>query len=99
MAHTESRAIFADRTVHLDGTRFDQCTFEGCRLVFSGGEGPIFFRCTFNNVRVAVEAHARHTVAFFQLLSATGLGNMAAQILSIGGPIVGEQIIEPASRP
>ena len=38
-------AIYNHETVALDGEVFSSCEFRDCRLVYSGGEPPVFTDC------------------------------------------------------
>jgi hypothetical protein len=39
---------FAHRRVDLDGSRFENCTFEACQIVYSGGDHTRIVGCTFD---------------------------------------------------
>ncbi len=40
--------LFENNTVQLDDTHFINCKFKGCKLVYQGGEAPIFDGCEFD---------------------------------------------------
>lgn len=66
---------FEDETVELDGGEFVGCTFEGCDLVYRGGELPRRVEeNTFRDCRWRLEDAAGRTVRFMSALY-RGLGD------------------------
>ncbi len=45
----QTATIFNHETVVLDGESFSDCTFQDCRMVYSGGELPHFDHCRFDD--------------------------------------------------
>jgi len=72
---TETGRSYINQTVHLDGTRFEGCTFHGCTLVFRG-EAPVqIVECHLERVKWRFEGPARDTLKFLSALySGTGEG-------------------------
>ncbi|MCS3754188.1 DUF5067 domain-containing protein [Salinibacter ruber] len=58
---------FSSERVVLDGTHFEDCTFDTCTLVYGGGRPPHFVRCDFAAPRFVFEDAAQNTI---QLMSA-----------------------------
>lgn len=58
---------FSGEHVRIDGKHFEDCTFDTCTLVYSGGTPPNFVRCDFAAPHFAFEGAAQSTV---QLMSA-----------------------------
>jgi hypothetical protein len=65
---------FENVTQELDGLTFEECTFEGCTLVYKGGPPPALKRCDFNNTGFRFEGAAANTIAFLQAMSAPTSG-------------------------
>jgi hypothetical protein len=59
----QTATIFNHETVALDGERFSDCEFRGCRMVFRGGEAPRFDNCTFDDCDWRFEDAAANTLA------------------------------------
>jgi hypothetical protein len=59
-------------TVALDGETFTDCEFRDCRLVYAGGEPPVFTRCKFNDCDWRFEEAAARTFAYLKLLWQVG---------------------------
>jgi hypothetical protein len=59
---------FADLTITLDGGTFHGCTFERCRLRFSGLALPDLGGNSFNQCEWDFIGPARDTLAFLQVL-------------------------------
>lgn len=72
---------FTDETVELDGADFVGCTFEGCELVYRGGEIPRRVEGnTFRDCRWRFEGAAGRTVRFMAALY-RGLDDLGEQIV------------------
>jgi hypothetical protein len=55
---------FTNARIELDGQTFENCTFDGCTIVFSG-RGPYNLRgCGFNNCQFALDGAAALTVKY-----------------------------------
>ena len=67
-----SDAILNHETVPLDGETFSDCEFRDCRLVYAGGEPPIFVRCRFDDCEWKYEDAAARTLAHLKLVWALG---------------------------
>ena len=61
-----SGAIFNHETVTLDGESFDACEFRDCRLVYSGGETPVFQNCQFHGCEWKQDDAAARTLAYLK---------------------------------
>ena len=64
--------IFNHETVALDGESFSDCEFRDCRLVYSGGEPPVFAGCSFHDCEWKLEGPAAHTLAHLKAMWAAG---------------------------
>lgn len=73
-----SGAIYNHETVGLDGENFSGCEFRGCRLVYSGGEPPVFDDCRIDECEWRFEEAAARTLAFLKVVWAAG-GKAAVQ--------------------
>lgn len=50
----------------IDGNEFNNCTFTGCTLDFSGTAPVSFVGCTFHEVNWVFSGPAQNTLAFLQ---------------------------------
>lgn len=64
--------IFNHETVALDGEQFSDCEFRDCRLVYAGGEPPLFEGCRFDSCEWKFEHAAARTLAHLKLVWAQG---------------------------
>jgi len=69
LEHVRDRR-FRNERVEIDGKRFTSCTFEGCELIYSGGDVEFGAGCVVDQCRPQFSGPARRTVL---LLSALGL--------------------------
>lgn len=53
---------FRGETVHIDGKAFVKCTFSKCRLIYSGGEMPIFNNCDMPDISFEFAGPAANTL-------------------------------------
>jgi hypothetical protein len=69
-------------TVELDGNSYDECTFVGCRLIYSG-LGPVGLSgCSLRNCAFAFQGSAANAVAFLNGLAGDpGLRRALIEIL------------------
>jgi len=67
--------LFSHETVTLDGGVFEDCEFRDCRMIYSGGEAPVFRSCRFHGCDWKFEDAAARTLA--QLKIVWGLGGKA----------------------
>ena len=82
----QTATIFNHETVALDGESFSDCEFRECRLVYSGGEPPVFERCRFDEVEWKFEGAAARTLAYLKLVwGAGGKAPVQAMIKEITG--------------
>jgi hypothetical protein len=73
-----TKKTFTNSTEVLDGNRYLDCTFEGCKLVYRGGELPHITSCQFNNCSWQFEEAAERTVSFMKhIYHGMGLGGAA----------------------
>ena len=68
----QTAIIFNHETVALDGERFSDCEFRGCRMVYRGGEAPSFDSCTFDDCDWRFEDAAVNTLAHLKTVWAVG---------------------------
>jgi len=59
-------------TVQLDGEAFDGCEFRACRLVYSGGEPPVFEGCKFADCEWKLEGAAANTLVHLRAMWKAG---------------------------
>ncbi len=55
-------AAFTHETINLDGMTFEGCEFRKCKLIYSGGEAPIFEDCKFDNCEWRMDGPAADTL-------------------------------------
>jgi hypothetical protein len=70
MVDVEDRT-FVGQTVRLDGRRFVACAFEGCRLVYAGGDAAVE-NCTFTDCTWDVQDAAANTVLLLEQVRRSG---------------------------
>ena len=68
MAEFTAQTYGKGMTVELDGNTYTRCTFEGCRMRFSGGPIPIFAGSTIKNVTWAWGGPAANALTFLSAL-------------------------------
>ena len=61
-----SGTTFSHETVTLDGETFADCEFRDCRLVYAGGEPPVFTGCKFHDCDWRQEDAAARTLAYLK---------------------------------
>ncbi len=69
---TATATLFSHETVVLDGAIFEDCEFRECRMVYSGGEAPVFTHCKFHGCDWKFEDAAARTLAQLKLVWALG---------------------------
>src|SRR4051794_13985194 len=76
---------FRHEDVHVDGNDYIDCLFEHCNIMYSGGDLPIFERCSFEHNAFSVERAAQRTVKFLKWLHKESGGgqSLALQMLEI----------------
>ena len=72
--------IYNQETVMLDGETFDDCEFRDSRLVFAGGEPPVFRNCSFIGCDWKYDEAAARTLAHLKLVWSLG-GKSSVQAL------------------
>lgn len=65
-------ASYHHQTVEVDGEHFSNCEFDACRLVYAGGEPPIFDACRFTDCEWKFDEAASRTVAYLKLMWGAG---------------------------
>jgi hypothetical protein len=65
-------AIYNHETVALDGEHFSSCEFRDCRMVYTGGEPPVFENCRFDDCDWRIEEAAERTLAYLKVLWLAG---------------------------
>jgi hypothetical protein len=68
----QTAIIYNHETVALDGERFSDCEFRDCRMIYRGGEPPIFDNCRFGACDWRFEDAAARTLAHMQVLWTVG---------------------------
>ena len=63
---------FTHETVNLDGMTFEDCEFRKCRLIYSGGEAPIFEGCKFDTCEWRMDGPAADTLACLRAMWTAG---------------------------
>ena len=82
----QTATIFNHETVVLDGESFADCEFRGCRLVYSGGEPPVFDHCRFDDCEWKFDGAAARTLAHMKLVwNEGGKAPVQAMIKAITG--------------
>ncbi len=64
------------KTVHLDDGDYENCIFEECQMVYSGGTLPRLVGCTFNSCGWAFDGAAGRTIRLMGALYRAGAGAM-----------------------
>jgi hypothetical protein len=59
-------------TLYLDGEVFSDCEFRDCRMIYSGGEPPVFDNCRFDKCEWIFEDAAARTLAHMKSVWAVG---------------------------
>ena len=75
-----SGVTYSHETVVLDGESFAACEFRDCRLVYAGGEPPVFRDCRFHDCEWKQDEAAARTLAYLKVLWNAG-GKSAVQAL------------------
>ena len=68
----QTATIFNHETVALDGEAFSDCEFRDCRMVYTGGEPPVFDHCRFDGCDWRMDDAAARTLAHLKLIWAQG---------------------------
>lgn len=76
----QTATIFNHETVTLDGEYFADCEFRACRLVYAGGEAPVFNNCKFDECDWRLEGAAANTLAHMKAMWGAG-GKATVQAL------------------
>ena len=75
-----SGVTYSHETVPLDGESFSDCEFRDCRLVYAGGEPPVFVNCKFHGCDWKQDDAAARTLAYLKVLWNAG-GKLPVQAL------------------
>lgn len=76
--------IYNHETVTLDGETFSDCEFRDCRMVYAGGETPVFQGCSFVGCDWKYDEAAARTLAHLKLVwNAGGKASVQALIKDI----------------
>ena len=65
-------AMFTRETLQLDGETYSNCEFKKCRLVYSGGEVPVFEACKFEDCDWRFEDAAGRTLEHLKVVWGAG---------------------------
>lgn len=68
--------VFTGRTVEVDDTAFNRCTFTNCILKFSGGHPPRISGCVFNDCSWALAGPAAATLDYLTGLYGNGMAHI-----------------------
>ena len=80
----QTAIIFNHETVALDGEHFSDCEFRDCRLIYAGGETPVFEHCSFVGCDWKFEDAAARTLAHLKAVwNAGGKAPVQAMIKEI----------------
>jgi len=71
---------YSHETVALDGETFVDCEFRDCRLVYAGGEPPVFRDCKFHDCDWRQDDAAARTLAYLKVVWNAG-GKATVQTL------------------
>jgi hypothetical protein len=81
-----SGSIHNHETIQLDGETFEDCEFRSCRLIYAGGEPPLFTDCRFDECEWRFEDAAARTLAHLKLVWSLGAkADIQAVIKAITG--------------
>lgn len=82
----QTATIFNHETVALDGEHFSDCQFLGCRMVYRGGEVPVFENCKFDDCDWRFDDAAARTLSYMKLIwNVGGKAPVQAKIKEITG--------------
>jgi len=68
----QTDTLFNHETVQLDGEAFSDCEFRGCRMVYKGGELPVFIDCKFDDCDWRFEDAAARALAHMKIVWGVG---------------------------
>ena len=69
-----------NETIEIDGNRYSQCTFKNCKLVYRGGDIPVFEGCKLDFCSWHWEDAAIRTIEFLRGIN-QGLGRMGISLV------------------
>lgn len=73
--------IYNNETLEVDGNRYERCTFNSCRLVYQGGDLPVFVGCTFVKTGLQLQDSAAQTVKYLNNLYKAGQSATVERVL------------------
>jgi hypothetical protein len=76
---------FTDEALHVDGERYLDCEFNGCRLIYAGGEVPFFGGCHLHDCNWHLEGAADNTINLLRMLVGMGHPETVAVVLGALG--------------
>jgi len=68
----QTATSFTQENVNLDGMNFTDCEFRKCRLIYSGGEAPVFDGCKFDHCEWRFEGPALRTLEHLKSMWGAG---------------------------
>lgn len=78
--------MFTRETLQLDGETYSDCEFKKCRLVYAGGEVPVFQDCKFDDCEWRFEEAAGRTLEHLKVVwNAGGKALVQGMIKEITG--------------
>jgi hypothetical protein len=63
-----------NESIVLDGNEFIDCKFQGCELIYRGGELPKLQRCDFTQCSWKLDGAAKQTILFLRSIYHSGPG-------------------------
>jgi hypothetical protein len=76
MKYTEQK--FNENNVTVDFNEYIRCEFTNSKIIFTGGDLPVFEDCTFSNCQFTLQARADNTLGYLSFLY-QNLGNADAK--------------------
>ncbi len=68
----QTGVAFSHQTVQLDGETFSNCEFSACRMIYAGGDLPIFEDCRFDGCDWKYEDASARTLSYLKLIWGVG---------------------------
>lgn len=87
---------FNNETIKLDDNSFDHCTFNNCKMIYSG-TGPVnLSNSTISNAEWTFEGPAANTMTFLKVIT-EGLGDGGKELLLNSFEGLREYVLEQAN--
>jgi hypothetical protein len=75
----ETRKVYRNKSLSLDGKHFENCTFDRCDLDYGGGLPPVLTSCSFADCRFSFSGEAAYTLAFLSGMHGGGFSAIVEQ--------------------